>query len=61
MTTSTAHKIEWVLARTMAHLHIDGNFSGISVHLGKGPLRIGRVPAETLRILGLPALPEKEG
>jgi hypothetical protein len=49
-------KIEWKAARTMAHLHINGLYSGISVSLVKC------VPDEaTLKLLNLPPLPKKGG
>lgn len=47
---------EWKVARTQAHLHIDGNYSGISVLLTKC-----RPTDETLKTLNLPPLPKKGG
>jgi len=47
---------EWQIARTQAHLHINGNYSGISVSLTKC-----RPSEETLKELNLPPLPEKGG
>lgn len=43
---------EWKIARTQAHLYIDGNYSGISVSLTKC-----RPTDETLKALNLPPLP----
>jgi len=47
---------EWHIARTQAHLHIDGNYSGISVSLIKC-----RPEDEILKELNLPPLPKKGG
>jgi len=47
---------EWKVARTQAHLWIDGNYSGISVSLTKC-----RPSDETLQALNLPPLPKKGG
>lgn len=55
--TNQAHVIEWRVARTMAHLWIDGRYTGISINIkGKHAIR-----PEVLEILNLPALPGKEG
>lgn len=43
----------WRIARTQAHLWIDGNYSGISVSLIKC-----RPSDETLKELNLPPLPK---
>jgi hypothetical protein len=45
---------EWKIARTQAHLHIDGNYCGISVSLTKC-----RPEEATLEALNLPPLPKK--
>ncbi len=45
---------EWKIARTQAHLHINGNYSGITVSLTKC-----RPSDETLKELNLPPLPER--
>lgn len=42
-------RIEWQVARTQAHLHIDGNYAGITVSLDKC-----RPSEETLNLLNLP-------
>jgi len=47
---------EWQIARTQAHLHIDGNYAGITVSLTKC-----RPSEETLKELNLPPLPKKGG
>jgi hypothetical protein len=47
---------EWKVARTMAHLTLNGNFTGISVSLIKC-----RPSDETLEALNLPPLPKKGG
>lgn len=44
---------EWKIARTQAHLHIDGNYCGISVSLIKC-----RPEEATLEALNLPPLPK---
>jgi hypothetical protein len=44
---------EWQIARTQAHLHINGNYAGITVSLTKC-----RPSDETLRELNLPPLPK---
>lgn len=46
---------KWEIARTMAHLHVDGNYSGISVSLKNPPAE------EILKELNLPPLPKKGG
>lgn len=46
---------KWEVARTMAHLHLDGRYSGISVSLKAPP------SDEVLKELNLPALPKKGG
>jgi len=45
---------EWKVARTQAHLHINGNYSGISVSL-----KTCTPTEETLMALNLPPLPKK--
>jgi hypothetical protein len=47
---------EWKIARTQAHLHIDGNYSGISVSLTKC-----RPSDELIAHMNLPPLPKKGG
>ncbi len=44
----------WKIARTQAHLWIDGNYSGLSFPIDK-------LTPEILRELNLPPLPRKEG
>lgn len=45
---------EWKVARTLAHLWLDGNYSGLSF-----PLKV--LTPEILAELNLPALPKREG
>jgi hypothetical protein len=45
----------WEIARTMAHLHCNGNFSGFSVSLKNPPA------PEVLAAMNLPPLPKKGG
>jgi len=47
---------EWIVARTQAHLHVDGNYSGISVSLTKC-----RPSDELIKEMNLPPLPRKGG
>jgi hypothetical protein len=52
----TPHKVEWIKARTTANLYVDGRYTGIQVSL-----RRCTPEPEILKILGLPALPKREG
>jgi len=45
---------EWIVARTQAHLHVDGNYSGISVSLTKC-----RPSDELIASMNLPPLPKR--
>lgn len=44
---------EWQVARTQAHLHLDGNYTGFSVSLRKC-----RPADETIAKMNLPPLPK---
>ncbi|MFZ5692436.1 MAG: hypothetical protein ACOY5F_14400 [Pseudomonadota bacterium] len=45
---------EWKVARTQAHLHVNGNYSGITVSLAKC-----RPSDELIAEMNLPPLPKK--
>lgn len=47
---------EWKIARTQAHLHVNGNYAGITVSLTKC-----RPADELIAEMGLPPLPKKGG
>lgn len=54
-----AHQIdtaEWKVARTQAHLHVAGNYTGFSVSLGKC-----RPADDLIAAMNLPPLPKKGG
>lgn len=48
---------EWKIARTMAHLHMDGNFTGISLPFKAKHPEIAEWRAKVLAELNLPPLP----
>lgn len=51
-------KMEWMIARTHAHLWINGTYCGISVALEEKKCR---PTDETMALLNLPPLPKKGG
>lgn len=49
---------EWKVARTMAHLHMDGNYTGISLPIKDKHPEVTEWRAKVLAELKLPELPK---
>ncbi len=50
-------KFEWKVARTQAHLHMDGRFTGISLPIGDRHPELSEWRTQVLDALTLPPIP----